>query len=70
MIDERIMPRFDKMRMEGKAEGKAESRAEVARNLLKEGIGTDVIARATGLSIADIEKQSKTASTVSPARGD
>jgi hypothetical protein len=54
MVDERIMTRFDKMRME--------TRAEVARNLLKAGVSKDVIIQATGLTIADIEKQLRTAS--------
>jgi hypothetical protein len=68
MIDERIMTRFDKMRLEGEvrgeARGKAEGKAEEARNLLKAGVSKDVIAQATGLSIADLENQSRTASTV------
>jgi hypothetical protein len=69
MIDERIMTRFDKMRMEfdrmkieTRAEGKAEGKAEVARNLLKAGVSKDVIVQATGLTIADIEKQARTTS--------
>jgi hypothetical protein len=55
MVDERIMTRFDKMRMETKA--------EVARNLLKAGVPKDVILQATGLTADDIENQLKTAST-------
>jgi predicted transposase/invertase (TIGR01784 family) len=70
MVDERIMTRFDKVRMEGEAKGiakgraegeargiskgRTEGRAEVARNLLKAGISRDIIAQATGLAIADI----------------
>jgi hypothetical protein len=64
-IEERLENPYFKM----KREAIAEDRAEVARNLLKEGIGTEVIARATGLSIDDIEKQSRTASSASPAFG-
>jgi predicted transposase/invertase (TIGR01784 family) len=63
------MTRFDKMRMEfdrmkieTRAEGKAEGKAEVARNLLKAGVSKDVIVQATGLTIADIEKQARTTS--------
>jgi predicted transposase/invertase (TIGR01784 family) len=64
MIDERIMTRFDKVRIEGRAEGeargraegKAEGRAEVARNLLKAGVSKEVIVQATGLTMADIER--------------
>ncbi len=41
---------------EGKAEGRAEGKAETASGMLKEGFGTDVIARITGLSVAEIER--------------
>jgi predicted transposase/invertase (TIGR01784 family) len=58
MIDERIMTRFDKVRMEGRMEGRTEGKAEVARNLLKAGVSKEVIVQATGLTIADIERQS------------
>jgi predicted transposase/invertase (TIGR01784 family) len=69
MVDERIMTRFDRMRLEGKAEGKAEGKtegkAEVARNLLKAGVARDIIVQATGLSLADIERQSMTTTAIS-----
>jgi hypothetical protein len=70
MVDERIMTRFDKLRMEvraeaiaegraegearGRAEGEAKGKVEVARNLFKAGVSEDIITRATGLAIADI----------------
>jgi hypothetical protein len=70
MVDERILTRFDKMRMEFKvemAEAKAKvaateakvaaTKAEVARNLLKAGVSRDIILQATGLTTADIENQ-------------
>jgi hypothetical protein len=64
MVDERILTRFDKLRMEV-AEAKAEvveTKAEVARNLLKAGVSRDIILQATGLTLADIENQSPIAS--------
>ena len=49
-----------KGRKEGKAEGRAEGRAEgvasVISKLLKSGFSADVIASATGLSIAEVQK--------------
>ena len=49
-----------KGRKEGKAEGRAEGRAEgvasVISKLLKSGFSADVIASATGLSAAEIQK--------------
>ncbi|KJD47568.1 hypothetical protein QD47_01035 [Paenibacillus terrae] len=39
---------------EGKAEGKAESQAEIARNMLRLGLDIDIIAKASGLSEAEI----------------
>jgi hypothetical protein len=74
MVDERILTRFDKLRMEFKAEmaaTKAEvteakarvavteaKMAEVAGNLLKAGVSRDIILQATGLTTADLENQS------------
>jgi hypothetical protein len=67
MVDERILTRFDKVRMEAAAKvadveakmavTKVETKAEVARNLLKAGVTRDVILQATGLTITDIENQ-------------
>jgi predicted transposase/invertase (TIGR01784 family) len=67
MVDERILTRFDKLRMEiatktaevAAAEAKmaatrTETRTEVARNLLKAGVAKDIILQATGLTAADI----------------
>ncbi|MGO0063636.1 Rpn family recombination-promoting nuclease/putative transposase [Brevibacillus fluminis] len=45
-----------KAREEGLAEGKAEGKAETARNLLTLGVDVDTIAKATGLSLGEIEK--------------
>ena len=44
---------------EGEAKGKAEERVEVAKNLLALGIDINAIAKATGLSITDINKIQK-----------
>jgi basic membrane lipoprotein Med (substrate-binding protein (PBP1-ABC) superfamily) len=57
MVDERILTRFDKLRMETDAK-----MAEVAQNLLKAGVSGDIILQATGLTITDVENQAKTAS--------
>ena len=43
-------------KLEGRAEGLAEGRLSTARNLKKLGIAPDTIARATGLSLEEIEK--------------
>jgi hypothetical protein len=67
MVDERILTRFDKLRMEFNEE-MAETKAEVARNLLKAGVARDVILQATGLTTADIENQAKTVSSPASAR--
>lgn len=42
--------------VEGKAEGKAEANSQTARNLKDLGVSVDVIAKATGLSVEEIEK--------------
>jgi predicted transposase/invertase (TIGR01784 family) len=42
-------------KIEGKIEGKAERSIEVARNLITQGVSSDVIAKATGLSKEEIE---------------
>jgi predicted transposase YdaD len=91
MVDERIMTRFDRARMEGRVEGEARGRVEgeargraegmaegeargraegvakVARNLLEAGVAKDIIVRATGLTMADIEKQAGMAASPSTA---
>ena len=41
---------------EGREEGLAEGRLSTARNLKKMGVAPDTIARATGLSLEEIEK--------------
>jgi predicted transposase/invertase (TIGR01784 family) len=71
MIDEMVMSSIDKALAKAKisearsvAEGKAEGKAEVARTMLKEGISVDNVIRYTGLSLADIEKSTQTASSV------
>ena len=46
-------------RQEGHAEGHAEGVLETARNLLKEGFAPEVIAKVTGLSIAEIKELSQ-----------
>jgi len=43
-------------REEGRAEGKAEANSQTARNLKDLGVSVDVIAKATGLSVEEIEK--------------
>lgn len=40
----------------GEARGKAERNIEIAKNLLKVGVGVDIIAKTTGLSIIEINK--------------
>ena len=42
--------------VKGRAEGKAESRLEIAKNLLSIQIPYDQIAKATGLSLAEVER--------------
>jgi predicted transposase/invertase (TIGR01784 family) len=59
-LEERLENPYFKMKREARAEGLAEGRAEVAWSLLKAGVSKDVIVQATGLSIADIERQSRT----------
>ncbi|GHV55787.1 hypothetical protein FACS1894216_18890 [Synergistales bacterium] len=39
----------------GEAKGKAEGKAEIAKNLLGLGVDYETIAKATGLSVAEIE---------------
>jgi predicted transposase/invertase (TIGR01784 family) len=41
--------------VEGRAEGKLEGQIEIAKKLLADGISADVISRASGLSIDEIE---------------
>jgi predicted transposase/invertase (TIGR01784 family) len=69
LLEERLENPFVKARRESRAEGRAEGMAEgmvkVARNLLKAGVSRDIIAQATGLTIADLEKQSVPASAAS-----
>ena len=48
---------------DAKAEGKAEGKAEVALNLLKEGVPTDIITNATGLSKEQIKELQKNLSS-------
>jgi predicted transposase/invertase (TIGR01784 family) len=64
MVDERILTRFDKVRMEADAKVAATEAkmAAVAQNLLKAGVSRDIILQATGLTITDVENQAKTAS--------
>jgi predicted transposase YdaD len=75
MVDERILTRFDKLRMEiaeaTEARAKvaatearmAATKTDVARNLLKAGVSRDIILQATGLTITDIEKQTNISSS-------
>jgi predicted transposase/invertase (TIGR01784 family) len=42
-------------RAEGKAEGRVEGKIEIAVNMRQEGFPVSVIAKVTGLTIADIE---------------
>ena len=41
---------------QGKAEGLEQGKIIIARNMKSKGIGLDVIAEVTGLSVEDIEK--------------
>lgn len=43
-------------REEGKAEGKIETRLEIAQNMKSEGVSSELIVRATGLSEGEIAK--------------
>lgn len=43
-------------KLEGKIEGKIEGKTEIARNLLKMHMALDQIAKATGLSLEEIDK--------------
>jgi predicted transposase/invertase (TIGR01784 family) len=52
-------------RAEGKAQGMVEGKVEAARNLLKAGVSRELILNATGLTMADLENQSKTAFSAS-----
>ena len=45
-----------KGKLEGKAEGKAEKEREIAKNLLQLGLKFEDIAKATGLSLKDLEQ--------------
>ena len=40
----------------GRIEGRAEEKLEIARSMKKDGVGTDVIAKYTGLSLEEIER--------------
>jgi predicted transposase/invertase (TIGR01784 family) len=52
-----IMPTLaQRFRDEGKKEGKLEGKLETAKELLKNGVDIDIIARATGFSREEIEK--------------
>lgn len=46
----------EKAEARGKAEGKAEEKIKIAKNLLKSGLTTDLIAKSTGLSVKEIEE--------------
>jgi predicted transposase/invertase (TIGR01784 family) len=54
-------------RAEGKAEGRAEERLVTARNLLELGVSVEVIQKATGLTLKEIEGLANAASTGSIA---
>jgi predicted transposase/invertase (TIGR01784 family) len=41
---------------QGRIEGKLEGKLELARKLLKEGVKPEVIAKAAGLTLAEVEK--------------
>ena len=43
-------------RKEGLAEGEAKGREEVAQNMISLGLTSDVISKATGLSLEDISR--------------
>ncbi|NJN49800.1 MAG: hypothetical protein HC805_08615 [Alkalinema sp. RL_2_19] len=51
-----LSPAYLKKKEEWRQEALAEGRVEIALNMLQEGIAVEVIARTTGLSIADVEK--------------
>jgi predicted transposase/invertase (TIGR01784 family) len=52
------MARMRGAREDGLAEGEAKGRIEIAKNLLLDGISGDIIAKATGLSLDEIERLS------------
>jgi len=45
-----------KGRVEGRTEGRSEREIEIARNMKRDGVGSDVIAKYTGLSPEEIER--------------
>jgi predicted transposase/invertase (TIGR01784 family) len=48
----------EEWKQEGRQEGRQEERLKIARNLLREGADIELVVKATGLAIADIEKLS------------
>ena len=52
---EGLLEGMEKGREEGREEGSLQTRQATARNLLAEGFATDLIARVTDLSVAEVE---------------
>ena len=55
MLSERVMEWTRQWEQEGIEKGSLQTKQVTARNLLAEGLTVDLIARATGLSIAEVE---------------
>jgi len=50
---------YQEILLEGKAEGKVEEKNQIALNMLRSNISTDLVAQFTGLTLKQIEKLQK-----------
>jgi predicted transposase/invertase (TIGR01784 family) len=53
---ENLPPTFGELKKMEREEGKEEGKREMARNLLKEGVDTQIIMRASGLTRKEVER--------------
>lgn len=58
--EEYVMTYAEELRREGEQKGKQEEKQEIARNLLKSGVDTSIVAKATHLTIKQLEELKKT----------
>ncbi|WP_434685116.1 hypothetical protein [Pseudanabaena minima] len=52
--------------LEGKAEGKAETTRQIALNMLRSNVSTDLVAQFTGLTLKQVQKLQKLSAKQSP----
>jgi predicted transposase/invertase (TIGR01784 family) len=57
--EENVMTYGDELRKEGEQKGKQEAQQEIVKNLLKSGIDTSIVAKATHLTAKQLDKTKK-----------